>query len=169
VIGIMIRALMCPLRPKPPLGTLLALFWIIVTILFFLGSSVAVFRTPRFPLAIGMVRTSGRSGLWITLVPALVGVVGVLFWTRRKLRAALLLAYSSFWSLWMLSNLPMVWNAKQSFCIRNFCIVTPWTARLSVMALATPFVLAAVSTGRATFRSRPTATGDGDPMPAQGS
>jgi len=154
---------MCAVRLKPPLGTLLALFWIVVTIFFFLGLSVAVFRTPRFPLAIGMVRTTGRTGLWITLAPALVGVAGVLFWSRRKLGAALLLAYSSFWSLWMLSNLPIVWNAKQSFCIRSFCIVTPRVARLAVMALATPFILAAISTGRATFRSGP---GKGDEGPA---
>lgn len=136
------------LKSKTPLTTLLGFFWSTLSILLFLGLSVVVFVTPRFPLAIGVFRTTGRTGLWITLLPTLVGLGGVLLWRRGKLGAGLLLTYSSFWCLTFLSSLPGVWNAKRSFCIRSFCITTPWVGRLIVMALATPFLLAAIWAGR---------------------
>jgi hypothetical protein len=139
---------MLAVKRKMPLGNVLGFFWIALSILLFLGLSVDVFLTPRFPLAIGLLRTTGRSGLWITLLPTLVAVAGVFLWRKAKLGAGLLTAYSSFWFLTMLSGLPYVWNAKQSFCIRTFCITTPWLGRLMVMALATPFLLAAIWAGR---------------------
>jgi hypothetical protein len=141
------------LKPKTPFTTLLGFFWIVLTILLFLGLSVLVFVTPRFPLAIGLLRTTGRSGLWITFLPALVGLAGVLLWRRAKLGAGLLTAYSSFWCLTFLSGLPYVWNAKRSFCIRTFCITTPWLGRLTVLALAGPFLLAAIWAGRSASQS----------------
>ncbi len=144
---------MLALRPKTPLATLLGFFWIILTILLFLGLSVLVFATPRFPLAIGLLRTTGRSGLWITFLPTLVALAGVILWRRGRLGAWLLTAYSSFWCLGMLSGLPYVWNAKQSFCIRTFCITTPWLGRLTVLALAAPFLLAAIWAGRKVSQS----------------
>ena len=64
------------LNPKAPLTTLLGFFWILLTIFLFLGLSVLVFVTPRFPLAMGVIRTTGRSGLWVTLLPTLVGAAG---------------------------------------------------------------------------------------------
>ena len=140
---------------KTPLGTVLGFFWIVVTILLFLGLSVVVYTTPRFPLAIGVLRTTGRSGLWVTLLPTLVALVGVILWRRGRLGAWLLTAYSSFWCFTMLSGLPYVWNAKRSFCIKTFCITTPWLGRLTVLALAAPFLLAAIWAGR-TASKRPT-------------
>jgi len=142
------------LKSNAPLGNILALAWISFTIFYFAGLSVAVSRDPRFPLAIGIVRTTGRTGLWITLLPTLVGLAGVIVWKRRKLSAELLLAYCAFWSATVLSGLPSVWNAKRSFCIRTFCITSPWVARLTLLLLAAPFILAALSMGHAVFRSR---------------
>lgn len=131
-------------KPKTPVTTLLGFFWIFATILLFLGLSVVVFVTPRFPLAIGVLRTTGWYGLWITLLPTLIGLAGVVLWRRGKLGAWLVAAYSSFWFLTILSGLPVVWNAKRSFCIRTFCITTPWLGRLTTLALAAPFLLAAI-------------------------
>ena len=71
---------------------------------------------------------------------------------ERKVGAALVAAYSSFWCLTVLSGLPYVWNAKRSFCIRTLCITTPWLGRLMVLTLATPFLLAAVWAGRRVSR-----------------
>lgn len=119
-----------------------------MTMFFFLGLSVAVLRNPRFPLALGIIRTTGRTGLWITLLPAMVALVGLIARTRKKFSAVLLAAYCAFWSVVILSGLPFVWNAKQSFCFKNLCITSHWVARLAVLGLATPFVLAAISTGR---------------------
>jgi len=120
----------------------------LVTVLFFFGLSVAIFRNPRFPLALGFIRTTGRGGLWITFLPAVVAFVRLIAWKWRKFSAALLAAYCVFWSVAVLSGLPHVWNAKQSFCFRNYCITTHWVARLAILALATPFILSAISTGR---------------------
>ena len=144
---------MLALKLRTPITTLLAFFWIFLTILLFLGLSVAVFLTPRFPLAIGVLRTTGRPGLWITLLPSVVGLAGVLLRQKAKLGAGLLTAYCSFWFLTTLSGLPYVWNAKRSFCIRSFCITTPWLGRLTVLALATPFLLAAIWSGRTAMQS----------------
>jgi hypothetical protein len=143
------------MKRRISLGTLLAFLWIIVTMFFFLGLSVAVFRNPRFPLALGMIRTTGRAGLWITFVPAVVALAGLLASTWRGLSAVLLAAYCAFWSVVILSGLPYVWNAKQSFCFKNLCITTHWVARLTILALATPFVLAAFSTARPIARQQP--------------
>jgi len=137
---------------KATVGSVLALFWICITALFFLGLSVAVFANPHFPLAIGVFRTVGRTGLWVTLLPTLVAMLGLLLWRRQKFGAGLVAAYSLFWSVAFLSCLPYVWNAKRSFCVRNFCITTPWLGRLTTLALAAPFLLAAIWAGRARFQ-----------------
>lgn len=68
----------------------------------------------------------------------------MLLWRRGRLCAELLEAYCSFGFFTMSSVLPGVWNAERSFCIRTFCITTPWVEHLMVVALATPFLLTAV-------------------------
>jgi hypothetical protein len=126
----------------------LTLGWMILTVFYFLGLSVAVFRVPAFPLAIGLARTTGRTGLWITLLPAAIGGSGLLLFIARKAAfgAGLLAVYSAFWFLMMLSGLPAVWNAKSSFCINSlsFCIVTPWIGRLTAVLLSTPFLFSTI-------------------------
>jgi hypothetical protein len=63
---------------------------------------------------------------------------------RARMGALLLGAYSLFWTVVLACTLPAVWNARSSFCTQTMCIRTPWIARLLVLALATPFVLAAL-------------------------
>ena len=138
-------------KMKASVGSVLALFWICITALFFLGLSVGVFADPHFPLAIGVFRTVGRTGLWVTLLPTLVAMLGLILWRRQKFGSGLVAAYSLFWFVAFLSGLPYVWNAKRSFCLRNFCITTPWLGRLTVLTLAAPFLLAAIWAGRARF------------------
>ena len=77
---------------KAPLETVLGFLWTLLTILLFFGLSVPVFVTPRFPLTRGGLRTTGRSGLWIALLPALIGLAGALLWRRGKLGAGLVSA-----------------------------------------------------------------------------
>jgi hypothetical protein len=132
-----------------------ALFWTLASTLMLLGISVAIFRQPGFPLDLGLIRTSGRSGLWVTLLPGGLGLVAVLllFWQRR-VGAGLLAAYSLFWLVIFAGGLHAVWNAKRSFCIESldFCIVTPWIGRLTTIGLAVPFLLVAVWSGRQAAR-----------------
>jgi len=105
-----------------------------------------ILAQPRFPLDVGLIRTTGRSGLFVSLVPAFLGIIGlVLLRFGRAAGAILVAAYSSFWAIVFLAGLPRVWNARQSFCIKslNFCINSPWIARLAVLAIAIPFALCA--------------------------
>ena len=133
---------------KVSAGTLLALFWICVTVILFFGLSVAVFVKPDFPLAIGVFRTVGRSGLWVTLLPTLMVVIGLILWRRGRFGPRFIAAYNVFWFIALLSALPYVWNAKRSFCLRTFCITTPWVGRLTVLGLSVPFLLAAIWAAR---------------------
>ncbi len=77
-----------------------------------------------------------------TVLPALIGLgaVVLVLWHSR-LGSRLLGIYSLFWTVVVASALPAVWNAKRAFCIRTFCVTTPWLSRLLVFALATPFLL----------------------------
>lgn len=124
----------------------LVFLWTLASLMWLFVIAVLIFRQPNFPLNIGMIRTAGRAGLWITLLPALWGLVAVcLLFIRRKLGAKLLAIYSAFWVGILLSALPAVWNARRSFCIHDtFCITTPWLGRLTVFALAVPFLLVAL-------------------------
>ncbi|MEJ2009604.1 MAG: hypothetical protein P8Z30_15855 [Acidobacteriota bacterium] len=88
-------------------------------------------------------RTVGRTGLWVTLLPGLGGLVGLFLLLRRARPGAWLLgAYSLFWIALLISGLPAVWNAHHSFCFRTLCITTPWVGRLLLLALAAAFVMA---------------------------
>ena len=127
----------------------LALGWSCLTIVLLLGISVLILGDPKFPLNVGIIKTSGRAGLWATLLPGLIGLgaVVLVLWHSR-LGSRLLGIYSLFWTVVVASALPGVWNAKRSFCIRTFCITTPWLGRLLVFALATAFLLVTLWTRR---------------------
>jgi hypothetical protein len=121
------------------------LLWSAFTAVYLLIISVLIVRDARFPLNLGLIRTTGRAGLWVTLLPGVVGVLAlVLILLRARLGALLLGAYSLFWTVVLACTLPAVWNARSSFCTQTMCIRTPWIARLLVLVLATPFVLAAL-------------------------
>ncbi len=123
----------------------LALGWSSLTTVLLLGISVLILSDQNFPLNLGIIKTTGRAGLWATLLPGLIGLVAVVLVLWHWRSGALLLGiYSLFWTVLLASALPVVWNAKQSFCLRTFCITTPWLSRLMVFALATPFLLVAL-------------------------
>ena len=76
---------------------MLVLIWSLVTISLLFGISVVLMSQPGFPFNPGLVHTTGRPGLWITLLPALVGFSGVLLRRHfRRLGAGLPGIYSIF-------------------------------------------------------------------------
>jgi len=122
----------------------LVCLFISVSIAFQLLVTLLIFAQPEFPLNIGVVRTTGRVGLFASLLPALVGTLGlVLLRYRRAVGAWFLTAYSGFWAVVFLAGLPQVWNVRQSFCLEGlgFCITSLWIARVTVFAVALPFLL----------------------------
>jgi hypothetical protein len=125
----------------------LALLWSSLTAFLLMGISFLILRDAKFPLNLGIINTTGRAGLWATLLPGLIGLVAVLLalW-HSKIGVRLLGIYSLFWAVVVASGLPAVWNAKRSFCIRTLCITTPWLGRLMVLALTAPFLLVALWT-----------------------
>ena len=125
---------------------LLASLFISATIVFLVVITVLIIMQPSFPLNFGFIYTTGRTGLFVTVVPVMVGIVGLaLLWSRQRIGAILVATYCAFWAVVFLGGLPRVWNARQSFCLEglNFCITSPWVARLTVLAIATPFLLSA--------------------------
>jgi len=135
----------------------LTVSWSLLTAVLLLGMTVGILTQPGFPLGLGPIRTTGLAGLWVTLVPAVVSVAGVaLLRHRGRLAGGLLAAYSLFWAAVVAGGLPLVWNARSSFCLNSLgvCITSPWLGRLATMAILTAFVLAGawswrVSSGRA--------------------
>ena len=122
----------------------LARFWITGTAILLFVVAVGILSQPGFPLGFGVIRTTGLAGLWMTLVPGLVGLSGVvLLRGTGRLGPGLVLVYSVFWSLIVGSGLPSVWNAKESFCLKGlgFCITSPWIGRAAAMILLTSFLL----------------------------
>jgi len=133
----------------------LVLLWTLSSLILLFLIVALIFRQTNFPLNLGLIRTAGRTGLWLTLLPALWGLTAVcLLFIRRKLGVKLLGIYSAFWLAILLSGLPAVWNARRSFCLQSihFCITTPWLGRLTVFALAVPFLLVALWSHREVVR-----------------
>jgi hypothetical protein len=117
--------------------------WIVVSALPLLGIALGILTEPGFPLGLGLIRTRGLAGLWVSLLPAVVGVAGVvLFSWSRRVGAGLILAYSAFWTVLLAGMLPVVWNAESSFCLRGLgvCITAAWLGRLVVLALLAAFL-----------------------------
>jgi hypothetical protein len=131
----------------------LALMWSALTIIFLLVISVLILGDERFPLNLGTIKTVGRAGLWVTLLPGLVGLLAVLLVLKgARLGAWILGIYSLFWTAVLISGLPAIWTAQQSFCTRTICITTPWVGRLLALALAGSFLLVALWTRREVTR-----------------
>ena len=119
---------------------------VIASGLLLIGIGAMIMAQANFPLNFGLIHTVGRTGLWATFVPGLVGLGGlVLVAGRRRFGGALLVLYSLYWVALAVSGLPSVWNAKASFCLRglNFCITSPWLARGLLFAIAALFILIA--------------------------
>lgn len=125
---------------------ILAVLFILATIGFLLVIAVLIVVQPSFPLNLGFVRTTGRTGLLATVLPAVAGGGGLaLLRHQRRIGAFMVAGYCTFWACVFLGGLPVVWNAQQSFCLKglNFCITSPWVARGTIVAVATPFLLSA--------------------------
>ncbi len=117
--------------------------WIVLTALPLLGITAGILAEPGFPLGLGIIRTRGLTGLWFSLLPAVVGLAGVVLLGRPgRAGPALTLAYSAFWVVVLAGMLPMVWNAESSFCLRGLgvCITAAWIGRLIVLSLLSVFV-----------------------------
>lgn len=130
-----------------PAVSIAALLWTSATASFLLIVSVLIVVKPRFPLNLGMVKTTGMTGLPVTLVPAAAGLTGILlFLLRRRGAAALLSVYSFWWAALMASGFPAIWNAKRTFCLDalKFCIISPWVARITLLGIVMPFLLSAI-------------------------
>jgi hypothetical protein len=135
----------------------LALSWSALTIVYWLVIAGLILSHAHFPLNLGSVYTIGRAGLWVTLLPGLIGLAGLLLLLRRaRAGFALLGLYSLFWAGVVLAGLPSIWNARSSFCTETVCITTPWIGRLLLLALATPFLLVALWTRRGLARGQRT-------------
>jgi hypothetical protein len=120
-----------------------AIVWLSASLLPLLGLSAAILRRPRFPLDLGLIHLTGRIGLLVTILPALVGLGGLVLLSRfRGVGYGLLALYSVFWAALALGALPMIWNADTSFCLRGltFCISSSWQARLLLMGIAVAFL-----------------------------
>jgi len=132
----------------------LALLWSAFTSLYLLVLSALILRDAGFSLKLGSINTTGHAGLWVTLLPGMLGLAGVLMVLARARAGAWLLGiYSLFRTGVLLAAMPAVWRARSSFCTRYFCITTPWLARLLPLALATPFLLIALWAFRESVRS----------------
>lgn len=122
-----------------------ALTWSAITIMYLVVLSVLIIRDANFRLDIGIIKLTGRSALWPILLPAVIGLVGLLLVLGRVRWGGWLLgAYSLFWAGILAAALPAVWNAKTSFCTRTLCVTTPWIGRLLTVALAACFLLVAL-------------------------
>jgi hypothetical protein len=140
------------------IGRWSALAWLAGSSVYLLVLSAVICGNARFPLKLGAIKTTGRTGLWLTLVPALAGFLAlglVLF--RIRAGAFILGVYCAFWTAVLASVLPFVWNARQSFCTSTMCIRTPWIGRLLVFGLMTPFAIVALWARREFARLRQTA------------
>jgi hypothetical protein len=122
----------------------LALIWSAATILYLLVLSMVILHEASFRLNIGVIKMTGRVALWPVLLPAAIGLAGLILvlWHVRW-GGWLLSAYSLFWAGALTAGLPAIWNAKTSFCTRTICITTPWLGRLLLFALASCFFLLA--------------------------
>jgi len=122
-----------------------ALLWLAGSSVYLLGLSVVICGDARFPLNLGAVKTTGRMGLWLTLAPAIVGLLALFLVSFRTRAGTIVLGiYCGFWITVLAFGLPFVWNARTSFCTPTMCIRTPWIGRLLVFGLMTPFASVAV-------------------------
>lgn len=123
----------------------LAVMWSATTIVYSSVVCVAIIHDPAFHLNLGVIKTTGKAALWPMMLPAVVGLVGIVLILRRVEWGGWLVgAYSLFWAGMLAAGLPSIWNVKTSFCTRTMCVTTPWIGRLLLFALATAFFLVAL-------------------------
>jgi len=121
--------------------------WTLVSALPLLAIAVGILSRPDFPLGLGFIRTRGLAGLWCSLLPAVVGIAGVVLlrsWPR--VGAGLILGYAAFWCVVLAGLLPVVWNTESSFCLRGLglCITAAWLGAAVILGLLALFMLVVV-------------------------
>lgn len=132
-----------------------ALAWLAGSSIYLLVLSVAISGNAHFPLNLGAIKTTGETGLWLTLAPAVAGFLALCLVLFRIRAGALVLGiYCAFWTAILACVLPFVWNARESFCTPTMCIRTPWIGRLLVFGLMTPFAIVALWARREFARLR---------------
>jgi hypothetical protein len=110
----------------------LAVIWLLASAVLLAGITIHIFGEPGFPLGLGLIQTRGLPGLWATLVPATIGLTGLMLIRRaNRLGAGLLLVYSAFWGLILGSLAAILWSRS-------------WVPQLVVLGLLAPFVLIGV-------------------------
>lgn len=145
----------------------LALGWSWLSVIYLLVISALIVQDAAFSLKLGEISTVGRPGLWITLLPGLIGMTALLLVSVRIGSGGWLLSlYSFFWTAVLVAGLPSIWNAQTSFCTRTLCIRTPWIGRSLLLALAGAFVLVAIWSWREAGRkiAQPTIGSGGQPL-----
>lgn len=93
------------------ISTTLVLLWIVpgLSVLYILAGMIL--GKPDFHLGLGLIDTTGMTGLFFTAIPALVGTAAVLLLFRmRALGAKLLTVYCVFWFLNFLGGFIHNWN-----------------------------------------------------------
>lgn len=85
-------------RTRERISTTLVLLWIVPGILLLYVTAGSILGKPDFHLGLGLIQTTGRTGLFFTLVPALWGTAALLLLFRVPVVGGrLLAAYCLFW------------------------------------------------------------------------
>jgi hypothetical protein len=130
----------------------LAALWTIFTVVWLGVITALILREPAFSLGLGLIRTNGLAGLWVTVPSVLLGIAGlVLLMTRRTIGTRLLLFYSIAWSIilvpGMISELPAIVRHPLAYCTSRTC--TPWVIKVAITGA---FALSAFWYARQAYR-----------------
>jgi hypothetical protein len=130
----------------------LAVLWTAFTVVTLGVITAMIVTEPAFPLGLGVIRTRGLAGLWITVPSILLGIVGLLLLAKRRTIAArFLLLYSVVWTITlvpgMLSELPTIVRHPLAYCANGTCM--PWVIKVGI-TLA--FFLSSVWYARQAYR-----------------
>ena len=112
-----------------------AVLWTIFTVVWLGVITAMILREPAFQLGLGLIRTRGLAGLWVTVPSILLGIAGlILLKTRRTIGFRLLLCYSALWTLALLpgtlAQLPTIVRHPIAYCADGTC--TPWVITVSI-------------------------------------
>ncbi len=121
-----------------------AALWATFTVVALVVITTLILKEPGFSLGLGLIRTHGLAGLWVTVPSIVLGITGLILLTmRRAIGTRLLLIYSVIWTLTlvpgMLSELPAIVRHPLAYCTSRTCI--PWVIKV---AITVAFVLSAL-------------------------
>lgn len=113
----------------------LALLWTVFTVVWLGVITALILKEPAFSLGLGLIRTHGPAGLWVTVPSILLGIAGlILLKTHRLIGTRLLLLYSIVWIIMlvpgMLTELPAIVRHPLAYCTSRTC--TPWVIKVGI-------------------------------------